>query len=139
MPPKKPAKRRRAARAKSTVPAPNPEVVGSVAGVPLPRDPFAGAQVRLVLEMVVLRRVQRGRVMDNSGEWVNAVLAKLISINVTTLKELVLAAPTLNQTLCAAHCRPLNDVTVSEMMEELVEMVEWGEGTSGVLDSSDSG
>jgi hypothetical protein len=59
------------------------------------------------------------------AEWLAAVLAKLIAVNVTTLRELVMAAPTLNQILGQANRRRLHDSTISKMMAEVVLMIEW--------------
>ena len=98
------------------------EVVGSVAGVSLPRD---GSEIKLVLEMVILRRVARGLIRENSAKWLDAVLAKLVSVGVTTLRELVMAAPTLNQRLYDANRPKLHDLTISEMMAEVVLMIQW--------------
>jgi hypothetical protein len=104
------------------------EVTGPVARASLPQD-FSGDEIRRVLEMVVLRRVQRGLVQENSAEWLSAVLSKLIFVDVTTLREFVRVAPTLNQILGQHSLHRLHDTTVSEMMQEVVLMIEWpGEG-----------
>ncbi len=48
-----------------------------------------------------------------------------MSVGVTTLRELVVAAPTLNQTLQDAGRRRLHLVTLTEMMVEVADMVRW--------------
>jgi hypothetical protein len=127
MPPKKkPAKRKRAARERSPSQL-EPllaDVVESTAGLPAPVDGVA-VEIRLVLEMVTIRRAASRRPMDNASEWVAAVLAKLVHVNVTTMRELVMATPILNQALYKANHRRLNDLTLCDMMAELVLMIEW--------------
>ena len=63
--------------------------------------------------------------MDNPEGWIAAVHAKLMYINVSTLKELVVEAPTLNANLRRYHQVCLNVKTISEMMFEVGEMVQW--------------
>jgi hypothetical protein len=125
MPPKR-QKRWRVARTRGTVPVPVAETVGSVAAGPV-QDTLAlpGAEIRLVLEMVILNRIHRGQLSDNTDGWIAAVLANLMSVGVTTLRELVVAAPTLNQTLQDAGRRRLHLVTLTEMMVEVADMVRW--------------
>jgi hypothetical protein len=126
MPPKR-QKKWRVARARGTVAVPVAETVGSVAAGPV-QDPVygvPGGQIRLVLEMVILNRIHRGQLSDNTDGWIAAVLANLMSVGVTTLRELVVAAPTLNQTLQDAGRRRLHLVTLSEMMVEVADMVRW--------------
>ena len=138
MPPKKKAaKKVPVARAQRAVPRVEPEVVGSVAGMPLPQDPMVGAQIRLVLEMVVLRWVARHEAVENPGAWIEAVHAKLMFVSVTTLRELVMEAPTLNATLRQARQVCLNVRTISEMMAEVVELIEWPGDPSESVSSSE--
>ena len=126
MPPKR-QKRWRVARTRGTVPVPVAETVGSVATGPVqaPLDGLPGAEIRLVLEMVILNRIHRGQLADNTDGWIAAVLANLMSVGVTTLRELVVAVPTLNQTLRDAGRRRLHLVTLTEIMFEVAEMGRW--------------
>ncbi len=116
MPPKKASRsRRRALRMRVTVPAAVAEVVGSVAGIP-PAGPLPGDDVRLVLEMVVLRRgLDTAAAAAAAAEWVG----------VTTLRELVEASTSLNVMLDRAHHRQLHGITIVQMMEELARLIQW--------------
>jgi hypothetical protein len=126
MPPKKASRsRRRALRTRITVPAAVAEVVGSVAGIP-PAGPLPGDDVRLVLEMVVLRRgLDTAAAAAAAAEWVAAVHSNLMDIGVTTLRELVEASTSLNVMLDRAHHRQLHGITIVQMMQELARLVQW--------------
>jgi hypothetical protein len=101
------------------------EVVGSVAGIP-PAGPFPGDDVRLVLEMVVLRRgLDTDAAAAAAAEWVAAVHSNLMDIGDTTLRELVVASTSLNAMLDRAHHRQLHGITIVQMMEELACLVQW--------------
>jgi hypothetical protein len=102
-----------------------PEVVGSVAGVVVPQDPFVGVQIKYVLEMVVLRRLARGEETLHPEGWVTEVNRKLRLINVTTLRELVLESPTLNRSLHQAGQMILHLSTMTDMMAEVARMIQW--------------
>ena len=101
------------------------EVVGSVARIP-PAVPGRGEEVRLVLEMVVLRRgLDTAAAAAAAAEWVAAVHFNLMDIGVTTLRELLEASPTLNVMLDRARHRQLHDITIVQMMEELARLIQW--------------
>ena len=126
MPSKKIRKRRRAPRTRNIVPAPNPEVVGSVDGAALPVDALAGGQVRMVLEMVVLRRGLDSVVATTAGaEWVVAVHANLTDVGISTLRELLMATPILNRILGQTRHRQLHEATIIQMVEEMARMITW--------------
>jgi len=131
MPPKKkPAKKaqrkRQASWARCAGSAPVAEVVGSVAGVPLPADAFAGDQIRLLLEMVALRRgIDTVASAAAAAEWVAAVHSNLMDIGVSTLRELLVASPDLNEMLGRSNHRRLHAATIVQLMEELALMITW--------------
>jgi hypothetical protein len=50
---------------------------------------------------------------------------KLMLINVTTLRELILVAPMLNTSLRNAGQLGLHQRTMTDMMAELVHMIQW--------------
>ena len=102
-----------------------PIPVPSVAGVSVAREPIAGAQVKCVLEMFIFWRVERGWIREGLAEWLDAVLSKLLDINLTTLRELMVAAPKLNSVLYHAHHRRLHELTITEMMSAVALMIDW--------------
>lgn len=112
-------------RTRITVPAPVAEAVGSVAGI-LTAGPCVGNDVRLVLEMVVLRRgLDTDAATAAADEWVAAVHSNLMDIGVTSLRELVEASSILNVMLDRAHHRQLHGLTIVQIMEEVARLVQW--------------
>jgi hypothetical protein len=128
MPPKKKvaakkkstAKRSRGGRVQRAVPPVVPYVVGSVAEAPV-----VGPQIKYLLEMVVLRRMSRNEPVEHPEGWMTEVHRKLMLINVTTLRELILVAPMLNTSLRNAGQLGLHQRTMTDMMAELVHMIQW--------------
>jgi hypothetical protein len=92
--------------------------------VPVPQDPFVGAQIKFVLEMVVLRRMSRNEPIENPGGWMTEVHCKLMLINVMTLRELVMEAPALNASLHQARQMVLHVSTMTDMMAEVVWIIQ---------------
>ena len=133
MPPKKkPAAKKKAAakvprggRVRQVVPRRVPEVVGLVAGVPVPQDPVVGVHIKYVLEMVVLRRISRNEPIEHPVGWVAEVQRKLMSINVTTLRELVMEIPRLNSLLHQAGQMVLHLTTLMDIMAEVARTIQW--------------
>jgi hypothetical protein len=139
MPPKKkPAKKtqrkRRASRARcgDSAPvaevAPSAEVVSSVAGGPMSAEARAltGDPVRLLLEMVVLRRgLNTVSAAASAAEWVAAVHSNLLDIGITTPRELLVASPDLNEMLGRSGHRRLHAATIVQLMEELSHLITW--------------
>jgi hypothetical protein len=129
-PKKKPAKKaqrkRRASRARCVDSAPVAEVVGSVAGGPLSADALPGDQIRLVLEMVVLRRgLDTVASAASAAEWVAAVHSNLLDIGVSTVRELLVALPDLNEILSQSGHQRLHAATIVQLMEELSHLITW--------------
>ena len=96
-----------------------------MAGIPS-AGPLPGDDVRLVLEMVVLRRgLDTAAAAAAAAEWVAAVHSNLMDIGVTTLRELVESSTSLNAMLDRAHHRQLHGITIVQIMEELARLIQW--------------